>query len=54
LGNQTVVGLENLGFRFGDDLSTVTAEEYTAAGFKPLEWRRVTNAYRQLKRDTRY
>src|SRR6266576_1002173 len=54
LGEQVEVGLEKLGFRFGDDLSTVTAEEYAEAGFKPLEWRRVLKAYRKLKHDTRY
>jgi hypothetical protein len=54
LGEQTEMGLEKLGFRFGDDLSTVTAEEYTKAGFKPLEWRRVLRAYRKLKQDNRY
>lgn len=47
------MGLEKLGFRFGDDLNTVTAEEYAEAGFKLLEWRRVLNAYRKLKKDTR-
>ncbi len=54
LGEQVEVGLEKLGFRFRDDLSTVTAEEYVEAGFKPLEWRRVLKAYRKLKHDTRY
>jgi hypothetical protein len=53
LGERTEAGLEKLGFRFGDDLSTVTAEEYGEAGFKPLEWRRVLAAYRKLKQDTR-
>ena len=54
LGNQAVIGLENLGFWFGDDLNTVTAEEYTTAGFKLLEWRRVLRAYSELKWDTHY
>ena len=36
LGEQAEVGLEGLGFRFGDDLSTVTADEYAIAGFKPF------------------
>jgi hypothetical protein len=53
LGEQAGAGLENLGFRFGDDLTTVTSEEYTGAGFKPLEWRRVLKAYRRLKHDNR-
>jgi hypothetical protein len=53
LGGRAEVGLEKLGFRFGDDLNTVTAEEYAEAGFKLLEWRRVLNAYRKLKKDTR-
>jgi hypothetical protein len=54
LGECAEVGLEKLGFCFGDDLSTVTAEEYTEAGFKPLEWRRVLRAYRKLKHDNRH
>ena len=54
LGEQAEVGLERLGFRFGDDLSTVTADEYAIAGFKPLEWRRVLRAYRKLKHDNHY
>ena len=54
LGNQAVIGLENLGFQFGDDLNMVTAEEYMTAGSKPLEWRRVLRAYRELKQDAHY
>jgi hypothetical protein len=54
LGDQVEVGLEKLGFHFGDDLSTVTAEEYAEVGFKPLEWRRVLKAYRKLKQDNHY
>lgn len=54
MGERAELGLEMLGFRFGDDLSTVTAEEYTEAGFKPLEWRRLLRAYRKLKHDNRY
>ena len=54
LGDQMEVGLEKLGFHFGDDLSTVTAEEYAEAGFKPLEWKRVLKAYRKLKQDNHY
>ena len=54
LGNQAVIGLESLGFQFGDDLNTVTAKEYTTAGFKLLKWRRVLRAYRELKWDTYY
>ena len=53
LGWQAEVGLERLGFRFGDNLNSVTREEFTEAGFKPLDWRRVLIAYRQLKKDTR-
>jgi len=54
LDKHTEVGLEKLGFRFGDDLSTVTAGEYAEAGFKPLEWKRVLKAYGKLKRDSHY
>jgi len=54
LGDQVEVGLEKLGFCFGGNLSTVTAEEYAEAGFKPLEWRRVLKAYRKLKQDNHY
>lgn len=53
LGDQMELGLEKLGFRFGDDLSSVKPEEYKEAGFKALEWRRVLTAYRKLKHDTR-
>jgi hypothetical protein len=52
LGRWAEVGLEKLGFCFGDDLNTVTAEEYAEAGFKQLEWRRVLNTYRKLKQNT--
>jgi hypothetical protein len=52
LGKQVEAGLDELGFYCGDDLSTVMAEEYTMAGFKPLEWRRVLKAYRKLKHDS--
>lgn len=54
LGPQAESGLDHLGFEFGDDLSTVTESQYTKAGFKPLEWRRVLKAYRQLKVDNRH
>jgi hypothetical protein len=53
LGEQAEVGLENLGFRFGDDLHVVTSKEYTEAGFKPLEWQRVLKAYKKVKQDNR-
>ena len=49
LGNHAEAGLEKLGFRFGDDLTTVTLEEITEAGFKPLEWKRVLKVYNRLK-----
>jgi len=51
LGEQAVVKLERLGFCFGDNLTTVTPEEYTRVGFKVLEWRRVLLAYKTLKQD---
>jgi hypothetical protein len=54
LGEQAEVGLEKLGFCFGDNLSTVTVKEYAIAGFKPLEWRRVLKVYRKLKHNNRY
>src|SRR5258708_32133956 len=54
LGLDAETGLKNLGFRFGDDLRTVTAIEYMEAGFKPLEWRWVLRAYKQLKQDNRH
>src|SRR5260370_24169225 len=41
LGPQAESGLCNLGFEFGDDLCTVTEDQYTKVAFKPLEWRRV-------------
>jgi hypothetical protein len=54
LGDQTEAGLEKLGFRFGDDLISVTPEEYAAAGFKVLEWKRLLKAYKMLKKDNHY
>ncbi len=54
LGPQAESGLDHLGFKFGDDLRTVTESQYTKAGFKPLEWRRVLKAYRQLKVDNHH
>jgi hypothetical protein len=54
LGEQTELGLEKLGFRFGDDLNALQPDEYKEAGFKPLEWRRVLKAYRKLKLDSRF
>jgi hypothetical protein len=45
-------GIREVGLLFGDDLNTVTAEEYAEAGFKQLEWRRVLNTYRKLKQNT--
>ncbi len=51
LGPQVESGLCNLGFEFRDDLYTVTEDQYTKAGFKPLEWQQVLKAYRQLKVD---
>jgi hypothetical protein len=53
LGVEAETGLEMLGFRFGDDLGTVTQSEYAEAGFKPLEWRRVLKAYRKVKHENR-
>ena len=52
LGEHAEMGLEKLGFRFGDDLNALKAEEYKEAGFKPLEWKQVLKAYRRLKQDT--
>src|SRR5216684_442693 len=54
LGPQAESGLDHLGFKFGDDLCMVTESQYTKAGFKPLEWRRVLKAYRQLKVDNHH
>ncbi len=53
LGDSASVGLDKLGFRFGDDLNSVTKQEYTDAGFKTLEWKRVLKAYREVKHDKR-
>ena len=52
LGDHAKAGLEKLGFRFGDDLTTVTSREIVEVGFKLLEWRRVLKAYRKLKLDS--
>jgi len=51
LGERVEVGLDKLGFRFGDNLNSITLQEYTEAGFKLLEWRRVLAAYRKLKHE---
>jgi hypothetical protein len=53
LGESVAAGLDKLGFRVGDDLASITQQEYTDAGFKPLEWRRLLKAYRKLKCDQR-
>ena len=53
LGDHAKAGLEKLGFRFGDDLTTVTSREIVEVGFKLLEWRRVLKAYRKLKLNSR-
>jgi hypothetical protein len=51
LGERVEAGLDKLGFRFGDDLNSVKPDEYTEAGFRLLEWRRVLAAYRKLKHE---
>ena len=53
LGERAEAGLERLGFRFGDNLSSVKQEEYEGARFKTLEWKRVLKAYRKLKHNLR-
>jgi len=53
LGDSVSAGLDKLGFCFGDDLNSVTQQEYLDAGFKTLEWRRLLKAYRRLKHDDR-
>ena len=53
LGEHAEMGLEKLGFRFGDDLNALRAKEYKEVGFKPLEWKWVLKVYRRLKQDTR-
>ncbi len=53
LGERAEAGLKRLGFRFGDDLSSVKQEEYEGARFKTLEWKRVLKAYRKLKHNLR-
>jgi hypothetical protein len=52
LGEHTEAALEKLGFRFGNDLMTVSVTEYTEVGFKPLEWRQLLKAYKCLKQDS--
>ena len=49
LGDHAEVGLEKLGFHFGDNLTTVTSEEIAEAKFKPLEWRRVLKAFQKAE-----
>jgi len=43
--------LEQLGFEIGDDLTSISQEQYESVGFKHLEWNRVLKAYRKFKRD---
>ena len=52
LGDRIEVGLEKLGFCFGDDLNCVSEDAFMKAGFKLLEWNRLLKAYSKLKRDT--
>jgi hypothetical protein len=53
LGEQAALGLEKLGFRFGDNLSALKPKEVAEAGFKVLEWQRVLKAYQKLNRNYR-
>lgn len=50
LGDEILDRLEKLRFQIGDDLSVLTEEKWTAAGFTDLEWDRVKTAYRRYKR----
>ena len=43
--------LDQLGFEIGDDLSSISQEQYESVGFKHLEWSQVLKAYRKFKRD---
>ena len=52
LGKWVKIGLDKLGFRFGDELNLVKLQKYTKAGFRLLEWRQVLAAYRKLKHDS--
>lgn len=49
----TEAGLDNLGFQVGDNLKEVEREDYTAAGFKALAWKRVLTAYAKHKKDNK-
>src|SRR5258707_4897813 len=54
LGWDAEIRLKNPGFRFGADLLQVMAIRDIEARFKPLEWRWVLRAYKQLKQDNRH
>jgi len=43
--------LDQLGFEIGDDLSSISQEQYESVGFKHLEWSQVLKAYRKFKHD---
>jgi len=51
LNNTAQVGLNELDFQVGDNLKKVSKEEYEAASFKTLSWRRVLDAYAKYKKD---
>ena len=43
--------LDQLGFEIGDDLASISPEQYESVCFKLLEWNRVFKAYKKFKRD---
>jgi hypothetical protein len=43
--------LDQLGFEIGDDLTSISPEQYESVGFKHLEWSRVLKAYKKFKHD---
>ena len=53
LGEQAAIGLEKLGFCFGDNLDAIKSEEFAKVGFKLLDWKRLLKAYKKAKRENR-
>jgi hypothetical protein len=43
--------LDQLGFKIGNDLASISPEQYKSAGFKLLEWNWAFKPYKKFKQD---
>lgn len=44
-------GLDDLGFKVGDDIADLPEKDWQSVGFKSLTWRRVLKVYAKYRRD---